>query len=167
MYRSVQNTQHRNTWILLHRSACCYTSHVRQWLCTMNQILALPQWPFSKSLDLLAFPVQIWLKGHRFVSMEETRQNATACLRDIPKEACQVFPPANGLLWQMCMCVRAVRSWKLRKDSYVSLVPQIMPELQEISDPPTHITYSMKILKHSLYYCCYVWGMICYGLRAH
>jgi hypothetical protein len=96
--------QQRNIWILQHHNGSRNTAHAGQWLCMMNQILSpSPTTTFSKSLGHLAIPNSQDLAQRLSFCICRTNPGVTKTL----KEAFQVFPPADGLLWQMCVHVRA------------------------------------------------------------
>jgi len=100
-------------WCLHHDNGPSHISLVVQQFLAEKIIPVITQRPYSPDLapnDFWLFPtLKMGLKGTRFATTEDTKSNATAELRKIPKKA---FPPVlstmAGSMQQFCVCARVL-----------------------------------------------------------
>jgi len=96
-------------WILHHDNAPAHTSHLVQQVLAKHGTVQLQQPPYSPDLapcDFFLFPwLNKVLKGHRFETTEDIKQNSTKTLLDIPKRGVRKMFPTERL-GEVCSCGR-------------------------------------------------------------
>ncbi|XP_026828642.1 uncharacterized protein LOC105286551 [Ooceraea biroi] len=96
-----------NSWVLHHDNAPAHTSLLIANFLQKYSITVLPQAPYSPDLapcDFFLFPkIKTHLKGQRFDTPEEIKQNSQTQLRAIPESAFQNYFEEWKKRWNKCI----------------------------------------------------------------
>ncbi|PNF43072.1 hypothetical protein B7P43_G02720 [Cryptotermes secundus] len=107
MRRVSANDKWQGQWFLHHDNEPSHTALVVQQFLAEKNISVITQPPYSPDLapsDFWLFPaLKMGLRGTHFATMEDTKSNATAELRKIPKEAFHRCFQQWQDRWSMCL----------------------------------------------------------------
>jgi transposase len=97
-----------NSWFLHHDNAPAYASLLIRDFLAKTKLTVLPQPPYSPDLapsDFFLFPkLKYTLKGQRFQTIQEIKENSQTEPRAIPKKAYQDFPEVATALGAEHQC---------------------------------------------------------------